>query len=171
MLVGGQRNWIQVLCNGGMATELAILYILDVGYGQFPVDFQNNYRASWLGMGILGALSCANGDTWASELGTVIGSASPRLITTFRTVPTGTNGGITLPGLVFSFLGGLVIGLGYYLALVLTVDSAILVNSPPQWIVIIVGGVGGLLGSLIDSFLGATLQFSGNYKKFRTLIN
>ena len=28
---GGQRNWLQVLCNGGMATELSLLYLLDVG--------------------------------------------------------------------------------------------------------------------------------------------
>ncbi|KAK0165874.1 hypothetical protein PV328_004355, partial [Microctonus aethiopoides] len=28
---GGQRNWVQVLCNGGMALQLALLYLLDVG--------------------------------------------------------------------------------------------------------------------------------------------
>jgi uncharacterized membrane protein len=65
-ITGGQRNWIQVICNGGMATELAILYLLDVGSGERAVDFVTDYRASWLGLGILGALSCANGDTWAS---------------------------------------------------------------------------------------------------------
>ena len=25
---GGQRNWVQVLCNGGVATELALLYLV-----------------------------------------------------------------------------------------------------------------------------------------------
>ncbi|CAG7832486.1 unnamed protein product [Allacma fusca] len=158
---GGQRNWIQVLCNGGMATELAIMYVLDVGYGQYPIDFVGNYRASWLAMGVLGALSCGNGDTWASELGTVIGSASPRLITTFRKVPKGTNGGVSLPGLVFSGLGGVLVGLGYYLMLILTTDGSLLKASPPQWPIIIMGGVGGLLGSVIDSYLGALFQFSG----------
>ena len=24
----GQRNWLQVLCNGGMALELSLLYLL-----------------------------------------------------------------------------------------------------------------------------------------------
>jgi len=54
IILGGQRNWIQVLCNGGMATQLALLYILDVGCGELPVDFKRYYRPSWLSIGILG---------------------------------------------------------------------------------------------------------------------
>jgi uncharacterized protein (TIGR00297 family) len=163
MFPGGQRNWIQVLCNGGMATELAILYLLDIGYGERPISFSTDYRASWLGIGILGSLACANGDTWASELGTVVKiiSDQPRLITTWRPVPKGTNGGVTLGGLLFSLLGGLFIGLCYYLMMLLSVDSAVLERSLPQWPLIFIGGLGGLLGSVIDSLLGATLQYSG----------
>lgn len=51
---GGQRNWIQVLCNGGMATQLALLYLLDVGSGERPIDFDKEYRSSWLSVGIIG---------------------------------------------------------------------------------------------------------------------
>lgn len=51
---GGQRNWIQVLCNGGMATQLGLLYLLDVGASERPIDFTKDYRASWLSMGVLG---------------------------------------------------------------------------------------------------------------------
>merc|ERR1712025_1449649 len=54
----GQRNWLQVLCNGGMATELSLLYLLDIGSSDLPVDFRQHYRASWLGCAVLGALSC-----------------------------------------------------------------------------------------------------------------
>merc|ERR1712010_176093 len=86
----------QVLCNGAMATQLALLYLLDVGSADLPVDFRNQYRASWLGMGVLGAVACCNGDTWASELGSVISKADPFLISTFQKVPKGTNGGVTL---------------------------------------------------------------------------
>lgn len=50
----GRRNWIQVLCNGGMAAQLAILYLLDVGCGERPIDFDKDYRSSWLSMGIMG---------------------------------------------------------------------------------------------------------------------
>lgn len=51
---GGARNWIQVLCNGGMAAQLAILYLLDVGCGERPIDFDKDYRSSWLSIGIMG---------------------------------------------------------------------------------------------------------------------
>jgi len=42
-------------------------------------------------------------------------------------------------------------------------EPAVGVTSPPQWPLLIVTTLTGLLGSLIDSFLGATLQYSGEY--------
>jgi uncharacterized membrane protein len=36
-----------------------------------------------------GAIACSNGDTWASELGTVVGQAEPLLIISRRRVPRG----------------------------------------------------------------------------------
>lgn len=158
---GGQRNWLQVLCNGGVAMELSLLYLLDIGSQELPVDFRQSYRASWLGMGILGAISCCNGDTWASELGSVWSSGDPWLITSFKRVPRGTNGGVSIPGLLASVLGGMAIGVAYLLALLLACSPVDLAIAPPQWKIILVAGLGGLLGSLIDSLLGATLQFSG----------
>lgn len=44
---------------------------------------------------------------------------------------------------------------------IFTVDADALSWGPPQWPVIVFGGVAGLLGSVIDSLLGATLQYSG----------
>ncbi|KAF4532227.1 hypothetical protein B566_EDAN004313 [Ephemera danica] len=123
---GGQRNWLQVLCNGGLATELALLYIIDSGCGERPVDFASDYRASWLGLGILG-----------------------------------TNGGVTVGGLIVSLLGGLAVGGAYYVAVSQCVDSSVLLAAPPQWPLLVAGAMAGLLGSLLDSVLGATLQFSG----------
>merc|ERR1712071_384261 len=81
---GRQRDWLQVLCNGFMATQLALLYLLDIGSADLPVDFRHQYRASWLGMAVLGAVSCCNGDTWASELGSVVSKGDPFLITTLQ---------------------------------------------------------------------------------------
>ncbi|CAG0916485.1 unnamed protein product [Notodromas monacha] len=158
---GGQRNWCQVVSNGAMAAELAILYLIDVGVGERPVDFIEDYRPSYMGMAILGAVACVNGDTWASELGTIVSTTSCRLVTTGRMVPRGTNGGVTLGGLVFSLLGGLVVGFAYYVALITCLSPRVLAASPRQWPIVLVGGLGGLTGSLIDSLLGATLQFSG----------
>ncbi|KAI8436666.1 hypothetical protein MSG28_010154 [Choristoneura fumiferana] len=158
---GGQRNWIQVLCNAGMATQLALLYLMDVGASEKPIDFFNHYRASWLSMGVLGVFACCNGDTWASELGTVMAKSDPFLITSFKKVPNGTNGGVTLIGTFFSMVGGTVIGLSQYLATFYFSDKASWDNAPPQWPLILFGAFAGFFGSLIDSFMGATLQYSG----------
>lgn len=158
---GGQRNWVQVLCNGGMATQLAILYLLDVGCIERPIDFDKYYRSSWLSVGILGAFACCNGDTWASEIGTVVSNSDPFLITTLKRVPKGTNGGVSWVGLLVSLLGGITVGLFHYMTILITVDTVALQLATPQWPVIVIGGIGGLFGSIVDSILGATLQYSG----------
>lgn len=59
-ILGGQRTWVQVLCNGGMATQLAFLYLLDVGASERPIDFLQDYRASWLTIGVLGKITFRN---------------------------------------------------------------------------------------------------------------
>lgn len=158
---GGRRNWLQVLCNGGVATELALLYLIDVGSADLPLDFRAEYRASWLASAVLGALACCNGDTWASEIGSVWSDGSPRLITTWRKVPKGTNGAVSVVGVLVSALGGLLVGVGYYLTVLATASASSLGRSPQQGYAIVVGGLAGLLGSLLDSVLGATIQFSG----------
>lgn len=108
----------------------------------------------------MSAFACCNGDTWASELG-ILSKSDPILITTFEKVPRGTNGGVSNFGLLVSFAGGIFIGIFYYLATILFVDSETLRFSPVQFPIIILGGFAGLFGSLVDSFLGATCQFSG----------
>lgn len=54
------------------------------------------------------------------------------------------------------------IGLSYYIVVLNCVDTVILQLAASQWPVIVVGGFGGLFGSMLDSVLGATLQYSGN---------
>jgi len=157
---GAERNGVEVICNGGMALKLSLLYLLDIGSSDLPVDFRNQYRASWLGMALLGSLSCCNGDAWARELGTVLGG-DPFLITTFQRVPKGTNGGVTLIGLLSSVVGGIVIGFAYYLGVLMSATSVDMEVAPNQVLIIVAGGLGGLLGSVLDSLLGASLQFSG----------
>lgn len=156
---GGQRNWVQVFCNGGVPTELALLYMIEVGPGEIPIDFGKQYSASWMCLSLLGALACSTGDTWASEVGPVLSKTKPRLITTWEEVPAGTNGGVTPVGLVVSFLGGLAVGLAYFVTQLLFIADLHLAD--PQWPIILYGGVAGLLGSMLDSFLGANMQYSG----------
>ena len=69
-------------------------------------------------------------------------------------VPAGTNGGITLSGILWSGVGGLIIAIG---VIVLDTMSGIAV-SPLR--TVIFGTICGLVGSLLDSLLGATLQSS-----------
>lgn len=80
---------MQVVCNGGVPTELAVLYMIENGPGEIPIDFSKQYTASWMCLSLLGALACSAGDTWASEIGSVISKSKPRLITTWEKVPVG----------------------------------------------------------------------------------
>lgn len=96
----GQRGWTQVVCNGGVATQLALLYLMHCGSGERPIDFVNDYRASWLAVGIMSSIACCCGDTWASEFGMVLGNGQPFLATNLKRVPRGTNGGVSIIGLI-----------------------------------------------------------------------
>ncbi|NWR26817.1 TMM19 protein, partial [Tachuris rubrigastra] len=166
---GGQRNWVQVFCNGGVPTELALLYMIENGPGEIPIDFSKEYTASWMCLSLLGALACSAGDTWASEIGSVMSKSKPRLITTWEQVPVGTNGAITLVGLLSSLLGGMSVGLAYFITQLLFVTD--LEISAPQWPIIVFGAAAGLLGSIVDSYLGATMQYSGFDQNIGMVVN
>lgn len=88
----------------------------------------------------------------------VLSTSKPRLVTSLflRTVPPGTNGGMSLLGTTASAAGGLFIGVVFWL-----MSFVVHVHPPvPQWPIVLVGLVSGFLGSLYDSLLGATLQAS-----------
>uniref|UniRef100_A0A8C8VJU6 Transmembrane protein 19 n=1 Tax=Pelusios castaneus TaxID=367368 RepID=A0A8C8VJU6_9SAUR len=166
---GGQRNWVQVFCNGGVPTELALLYMIENGPGEIPIDFSKQYTASWMCLSLLGALACCAGDTWSSEIGSVWSKSEPRLITTWEKVPVGTNGGITLVGLISSLIGGMLVGVAYFITQLVFVSD--LDISAPQWPLVVFGAMAGLLGSIIDSYLGATMQYTGKTFLLVFLIN
>ncbi|KAI0806619.1 integral membrane protein DUF92-domain-containing protein [Fomes fomentarius] len=105
----------------------------------------------------LGHFACCLGDTLASELG-ILSRSPPILITTFKPVPPGTNGGLSTMGTLSSLAGGLLMGL--------TIAISLVWQSPAcrsLWPNVVVplalwGTFAGGLGSLLDSLLGATLQ-------------
>lgn len=162
-ITDGRRNWIQVISNGGVGMEISILLLIEKGpANEMPINFPYDYFPTWLSIAFLGAMACACGDTLASELAPALTSAQPRLITNpLMKVPRGTNGGVTILGLICSGLGGFVCGLTYYIFTMICVNPELLLRSPPQWPLLLVGTIAGLLGSIIDSILGATVQFSG----------
>jgi uncharacterized membrane protein len=51
-----------------MPFVLSALQIIEGLIGERPIDFQNSYISSMLGIGVMAAFACCNGDTWASEL-------------------------------------------------------------------------------------------------------
>ena len=129
---GNQRDLGQVIANGGIGTLAAILSVLYETPFWFPF--------------FIGVMATVTADTWATELGT-LSRHPPRLITTGRIVPVGTSGGISLMGTAISATGGLFIGL---LAGLITENRVITM--------VIAGALAGLIGSLSDSLLGATIQ-------------
>jgi uncharacterized protein (TIGR00297 family) len=133
---GGTRNWPNILANGGVAALL--------GLGEF------------LGGGLVfsvlyvGAVSAAASDTVATELG-LLNRSPPRLITDPKTpVSPGTSGGVSPMGIVGTLLASTLIGA---VAAFLGVAQGI----QPAYIVA-VSVSGGMIGSLMDSFAGATFQ-------------
>lgn len=131
---GSQRDWAQVLANGGVAAFMALLLPL------FP-------DATWPWLALAGALAAANGDTWATELGT-LSRQTARMITTGKVVPRGTSGGITLPGTLAALAGA---------ALVATL-AGLLAPGLGFWGALAAISLAGLSGSMVDSLLGATIQ-------------
>lgn len=130
---GSQRDWGQVLANGGLGALLAVANWL------LPDQ-------SWPWLAFTGAMAAVTADTWATELG-IFNPTPPRLITSGKAVERGTSGGVTLLGYL-AVLGG---------AALVGVVAAIF--TPNQALILIVGAIaGGLMGSTVDSILGATLQ-------------
>ncbi len=98
-------------------------------------------------MGFAAALASVNADTWATELGT-LNPNPPRIITDLRKrVEAGTSGGVSLWGTTAALLGASVIGL-----------LAALLFPNVHWSLFILITISGLLGSLFNSLIGATVQ-------------
>ncbi len=134
---GGARDAWQVIANGGLGGLLLIggyIWPHPVWYLLFAAS-----------------LAAATADTWGTEIGT-LSRRDPRSIITFKPVPAGTSGGISVIGTLGSALGSLVLAGVSWLA-------------APHQSPSFVGGreflllfAAGIAASLFDSVLGATLQ-------------
>lgn len=129
---GGRRSAAQVFANGGVAAVAALA-------GSWPA--------------FAGALAAAAADTWATEIG-ALSPTPPRLITSGAPVPRGANGGITLLGTAGGVGGAAVMG---GLAVLLEPRAVGPASGHPGQLAVAVA-VAGVLGMLIDSLLGATVQ-------------
>lgn len=130
---GGVRGYFNVFANGLVGTAASILYGV-TGDPAFIALF-------------LGSVASAASDTVASEIGMTGGR--PYLITTFRPVPRGTNGGVTIRGEVAAIAAAIAVAAAAY---------GMGVADP--WMVAVTI-LAGFIGTNIDSLVGATLENRG----------
>ncbi len=135
---GSQRDWGQVAANGGLGALLAVTQAI------FPDQV-------WPWLAFAGAMAAVNADTWATELG-VLNPQPPRLITSGKPVESGASGGVSLLGTVAALVGASLVAL---LAACFTPRPS---SGLTPLVIMIWVTLAGLLGSLFDSYLGATIQ-------------
>ena len=126
---GDERDAGQVLANGGLFAAAAL--------GQIAAP-----SSLWFAIGV-GAIAASTADTWATEIGT-LASRDPVWILSGERVPVGTSGGVTLIGTLAGAAGAVFIA-----------AEAALASWPVSFAA---AAVGGLVGALADSLLGATVQ-------------
>lgn len=129
---GDVRDAVQVFANGGLFA--ACLVLLPGATGAVETT---------LTVAALGALAASTADTWATEIGTLLGG-SPRSCIDMKVVQPGTSGAVTAVGLVAMCAGAFALA---YAA------SHLGLTSIPTII-----AMAGIAGALTDTILGATLQ-------------
>jgi len=132
---GGRRGASNALANTGIAAMAAMLALL------------TETRDAAL-LAFAAALAAGGSDTVASEIGKAWGRHA-YLISTFRSVPPGTPGAVSIEGTAAGFVGALVLA-GLAVSLGITPTAALV----PLLL-------GATLGSLAESLLGATLEPRG----------
>ena len=128
----GRRDLKNVFGNGLSPLIFAILY----------ADYHNTIFL----LGFSGAVATACADTFSTEIGQARGK--PRLITTLKKVPVGTNGGVSFNGLVAAMLGSGLVSIAC-----LTFRLAI----EPQ-LFLLICTLAGFMGCIADSIFGATVE-------------
>ena len=134
VLKGGRRDISQVYANGGIGLLLVLIY-------HFIPDTK-------IYIMFLASFAAANADTWGTEIGTYF-KKTTRSIINFKKVPPGTSGGVSSAGSIGGVAGAALVALSgiYFL--------------PPQSDRLAIFGVvtiSGLLGALIDSYVGGLFQ-------------
>ncbi|MFA5763661.1 MAG: DUF92 domain-containing protein [archaeon] len=119
----------------GNSFPALICLILIMIYPEFSFIFE---------LAFFGAVAAALADTLSSEVG-YYSKSDPVLISTFKRVPRGTDGGITILGEFAGLVGGLIIAGVYFIFYQNFVIASILILS-------------GLVGTNVDSLFGALFE-------------
>jgi len=130
---GKARDYLQVLCNGGIYAALA--------------TFNNTAEQEIILTLMLISMAICTADTWSSEIGIYFRWKTYDILR-LQSVPVGLSGGISLPGTIGGFLGAAAMAL---------LGNAILYNRVNIYFLLIIT-LGGFAGMLLDSILGASVQ-------------
>ncbi|PWY99919.1 hypothetical protein BCV70DRAFT_102663 [Testicularia cyperi] len=156
----GNRSATQVLCNSLISALAALAYRVSNANNALADPLSSRAGSAgisnrFLTLIVLGHFAACLGDTLSSELG-ILSQSAPRLVTQpWRVVPKGTNGGVSAWGTLVAGIGGA--GIGAILCASLSFFSRPL-QAPVTTTLVALGTAAGLMGSLIDSVLGAVLQ-------------
>jgi uncharacterized protein (TIGR00297 family) len=147
-----QRGVVQVMCTSSLACGLTVYTAVRFGREE-PLRLASpslNWAAA-----IVAHHATALADTLASELGVLYARRPPvSILNPTTTVPIGTNGGITMTGCAISLVGGALVGC-FTVMVDLCSGNAAVQNAPS---IILFGALTGLVGSLLDSLIGALFQ-------------
>jgi uncharacterized membrane protein len=158
----GPRTSIQVLANSGCASILCLTHVWLYGINNSRAKNGTGWCFAGPGaktpdlilLGIMANYAAVAADTLSSELG-ILSKSAPVLITSLKTVPRGTNGGVTLAGLGAGVGGAAVISMASVPFLSFCTNA----RSESGGVVALLTLL-GTAGTLLDSFLGAVLQAS-----------
>jgi len=138
----GPRDLLQVLANGALPSLIA------VGHYFYPLGD--------LFVLFAGIIAAVNADTWATEVG-ILSKSRPRLFIGWKKVAVGTSGAVSAMGTAYAFLGSLFIAVAAIALKVMDKGfAAVGLNSIVVFVAAV--SVGGLVGTLVDSLMGATVQ-------------
>ena len=129
---GSRRDYKQVLANGGVPLLVIVLSNLL----QLEIDWYSIYLLS---------IAISTSDTWSTEFGTLF-AKNVYLIMNFKKVNPGISGGISFIGTLGGILGSISIIL----------SSLLFVDLNLQIIISLI--LFALIGNLVDSLMGATIQ-------------